>query len=357
LNEVTRSQELCLRIFFVDVVSAILGVMKEVGPLNILLIGAGSLGLLFAGRLAAVSREIHIVAHASEEAELLQRNGIMVEEGANSLPVFLSSSSNYHPDVPQHGHHASKCLDLDWIFMMVKQKDITGPFIRYVQQKMGEHTKLLCFQNGIGHVERLSREIRLERIYLAITTEAAKKIASGCVQHTGRGMTWIGPAMDEARMKTVWNEGKKARMDEKKLVNLLNDAGFETSLSNQIINIVWNKLLINSVINPLTSILKIPNGHLTSSPFLLQLMSSLHKEGLAAAKASGIQVSEDLWDQLIAVCDKTAANFSSMLQDVLAGRTTEIDWINGSLIQLAAQKGLSLPTHKAVFQMVKAMER
>jgi 2-dehydropantoate 2-reductase len=301
---------------------------------NILLIGAGSLGLLFAGRLASVSANVAVLAHRSAQAELLHKEGVTVEDEFGSHPSVLTPEGLIGPP--------------DWILLMVKQKDITAALMQSLRDKSGEHTQVLCFQNGIGHVERLSTAVPLSRIWLAVTTEAAKKQSDTRVLHTGRGLTSIGPAQPEPE--------KAAQESQKKLVAALRHAGFACNLSNNMDRIIWNKLLINSVINPLTALLRVCNGQLLSTSYALALMRSLYAEGVTVAEALGIQVADDLWDQLLDVCAKTADNRSSMLQDVEAGRQTEVDWINGSLVQLAAQRGMALPVQQALYQMIKALE-
>jgi 2-dehydropantoate 2-reductase len=82
----------------------------------------------------------------------------------------------------------------------------------------------------------------------------------------------------------------------------------------------------------------------------------LYEEGCAVARASGVAIDGGLWEQLLRVCERTAGNRSSMLQDVLNGRRTEIDWINGHLIRLADRFGMAAPANRAVFNRIKSLE-
>ncbi len=303
--------------------------------LNLLIIGAGSLGLLMAGKLAAHSR-VRLVARTPEQARALEGGLAIVENDScleTKLPCLVFPSPC--PEPP------------DWILLMVKQQHLDERLLQYIADSMGANTRLACFQNGIGHAERLAAAVPADRVFTAVTTEGAKKENATRVRHTGRGFTWIGR---EARGKAGFGES------EKKLAALLNDAGFKASLSNEMGSIIWNKLLINSVINPLTAILRIPNGELPRSPDSRQLMKALLDEGCRVAEAEGVTVAEDLWERLLAVCGSTADNHSSMLQDVLAGKMTEIDWINGSIIRLSGKRGIDVPAHHAIYRLVKALE-
>ncbi len=218
----------------------------------------------------------------------------------------------------------------------------------YGTTKNGPHSWVICLQNGIGHVETLEKFIPANRILLAVTTEAALKHSETEAEHTGRGRTWIGSASPH------YNEG--AEDAQKKWVKLLEVAGFEAFLSKNITSRIWHKLLVNSIINPLTAILQVTNGELPGLPQAQQLMRALFDEGTALAAALHIELEPDLWEQLLEVCRRTSANRSSMLQDVLAGRPTELDAINGGLLKKAEAIGLSMPTHLAVYRLVKALE-
>lgn len=309
--------------------------------MKILIVGGGSLGLLFACKLSMVmDRGLTLAVRSVEQSLHISAEGLCLNEGEHSYRTVIQC--NGYQDVERL---AAK--PYDWIFLMVKQFHIDAPLIHFVQAAAGNYAKLLCFQNGIGHVERLSEHFAKERIYLAITTEGARRHASNEVKHTGEGSTWVGCA----------TQSGGAGKSEKRLADLLNHAGFHTTLSKNMNQRVWNKLLINSVINPLTAVLNIQNGELLSSPSFLILMRQLVDEATPVIDSIGVHPAPDLWEQLLCVCRKTANNSSSMLQDILEGRRTEIDWITGSLLRIAEEHHLELPTHRTVYHMIKGLER
>lgn len=238
-------------------------------------------------------------------------------------------------------------VEADWLFLMVKQKDISVSLMEGMKRITGTKTKLLCFQNGIGHAERLAEYFEPDQIYVSVTTEAARKTSPRIVEHTGKGITWIG------KDRIPINETESAET----LINLLNNAGFKAALSNNTNSIVWNKLLVNAVINPLTAILRVKNGELLSSPHYLSIMKQLLDEGRSVAETQGIELDGQLWERLLEVCLLTAENSSSMLQDLVNGRETEVDWINGSIIRLAHDNGINVPTHETVYHLVKGQEK
>ncbi|GAA4857994.1 2-dehydropantoate 2-reductase [Paenibacillus vulneris] len=317
--------------------------------MKVRIIGAGALGMLFAASLAR-SGAVHIelVTHSREQSERVSAEGLRLltkssESGQQDIRV--------RPFVIAEEELISSPDSLpapDWIFLMVKQTAVTERLARTIADQMKPETRLLCFQNGIGHTDILAQCIPENRLWLAVTTEGALRHHSVCVEHTGSGETWIGPLI---------NDASQDRHLEKNLQKMFQDAGFSVSLSNKITSKVWNKLLMNSVINPLTAILQVPNGMLLQLPAAQGLMRALYEEGLELAARLEIELAEDLWEQLLKVCERTAANQSSMLQDIRARRLTELDSITGGLLAQAKQAGLTLPTHHTVYQLVRSIEQ
>lgn len=305
------------------------------------LVGAGSLGLLFAGKLAACSQRVSLVARSREQQKAAAGLGIEVDE-----PEGIIHS---HPEIQLYGEERVDDEYPDWLLLTVKQTHLTKEFLDWLTTQAGPNTGIVCFQNGIGHAERLFPLFGMERVYLAVTTEAAKKESHHRVRHTGIGSTTIGPA---------WSENQDAGSHSAEcLIRVLNEAGYDTRWEQEMLPIVWNKLLINSVINPLTAILRVRNGELLSGVGdSLLLMKSLYEEGLTLATSLGIAIPSGGWERLLEVCQKTAANRSSMLQDLEAGRATEIEAINGSLLRLGERAGLTLPVNRTVYLLVKGLE-
>lgn len=310
--------------------------------MNIVIIGAGSIGLLVAAKLADVpGANVTLVTRTAEQAKLLESGLLLTREDRTVRKELACISFAKAERTVQ-----SLADQSDWVFLTTKQTHVDGPLIRVIAAMVNGGANLLCFQNGVGHVERLAEEgIPKELIYVAVTTEAAKKEAGNSVIHTGQGTTSIGSAYasDDTEQSSH-------------IVKVLGQGGMNSSAVPDMHEIIWTKLLINSVINPLTAIMRVRNGELTACLHTVALMESLYHEACAVLADAGIRTSERLWDQLLDVCEKTAGNTSSMLQDLLNGRTSEIDWINGSIIRLARSQRLSVPTHEAVYQLVKGLE-
>jgi 2-dehydropantoate 2-reductase len=308
------------------------------------IIGGGSLGLLFAAKLALSGKPAELVTRTENQARTIRENGVHLLAGAEEKTVHLPCVSISSAQAARNSAPAQPS-DPEWIFLMVKQQHIRDDLLAFIRETLSEKTNVLCFQNGIGHVERLRKAVPAERLYLAVTTEAALRENSFVVRHTGQGTTLIGqPDPLRANHAPLFF-----------LLRDLADAGFSAEMSKDINEKIWHKLLINSVINPLTAIFNVRNGQLLASLHRIRLMEKLFAEGISVARAEKIAVPDQLWEQLLDVCRKTGDNISSMLGDVRARRETEIDWITGSIMRLAEVHQLSVPTHHAVYHIIKGL--
>jgi 2-dehydropantoate 2-reductase len=168
-------------------------------------------------------------------------------------------------------------------------------------------------------------------------------------------MTRIGwpPAGSTAELES----GRGCRPDLEETAQVLTEAGIETGAVADILPHLWAKLLINAGINALTAIHDCPNGALLESKTLLARLTAAVREGAAVAEKKGIRLERDPVAMTIEVCRATAANFSSMLQDVRARRLTEIDAINGALIRHARSLALPVAVNEELVRQVRALER
>lgn len=311
--------------------------------MKLLWIGGGSLGLLFAGKTARTAlATVTLVARTAEQAERIQANGVRVSESGRveTIPLHCLPYSEWKEE-EQTGEPP------DWICLMVKQTDIDEPLIGVLKRKLMRHgrTKLLCFQNGAGHLERLMEAgIPAERLYAAVTHVGARREDSHHVAFTGKGQTKIGAAAG----------GSSTELQ--KLLHLFQAAGFECAASERIQAAIYEKLLVNSIINPLTAVLHVRNGELLQSNHAMELMRRLYDEACEVLQEEGLPISETLWARVLEVCKQTAANTSSMLQDLHKGRPTEIDFINGRIVSLAAARNQRVPVHETMVHLVKSLE-
>lgn len=311
-------------------------------------VGAGSLGLLYGGKLQALGVSVRFWTRTSVQADRLKREGITITEKEKEIHIRPDEIQAY--PASQLANHWNKKTG-DWILLTVKQTHIDHFIEMTATLRTQRQIKIACYQNGLGHMEKLQDAIPNALLCNAITTEGAKRIESN-VYRAGNGKTLLG--LSKSLTKT--NVGVTDEQQIFTLAKVVQQAGFDCTVSNEIDRLIYRKLLINAVINPLTAIWRIPNGELLHMQERVSIMHRLYDEVMTVYGAMNVQLEGDLWDQIQGVCRDTASNTSSMLADVLHKRTTEVESINGSIIRMAKEFNLKVPTHEMLFQLIQGMQ-
>jgi 2-dehydropantoate 2-reductase len=192
----------------------------------------------------------------------------------------------------------------------------------------------------MGNREILMRALGAQRVALGATTAGAYMLGPGRVQVAGEGVISLS-----------------IHSQLKPLADMLGAAGFIVDTVVDASILLWGKLVINAAINPITALLKTPNGEILAKPTARALMASVAREAAAVAVAKGVSLPYP--DPVVAtetITRRTAKNLSSMLQDVLRGAPTEIDAINGAIIEMGEQMGVPTPLNRTLWALVKAFE-
>ncbi|TNE71717.1 MAG: 2-dehydropantoate 2-reductase [Gammaproteobacteria bacterium] len=204
---------------------------------------------------------------------------------------------------------------------------------------------ILLLQNGLGSQQAVANAWPTHPILAASTTEGANRPTPNKVIHAGSGDTWIGPLTAPG----------KNHLDS--VVTELRASGLRVHEERDILHRLWQKLVVNAGINPFTAILDCANGEILSDPFFLTQIDPLCNEIAAIMQAEGIGKAKpkELRDRIETVARNTARNTSSMRADRLAGRKTEIDYINGYLARLGQQLKIPVPVNQSLTDRVKQL--
>jgi len=294
------------------------------------IIGIGSIGSLFASRLSPLTEIIMIGSWPDQLASI------------NESGLFL-----LHPNGKQSRSDVTATDDVnvamgaDIALVVVKgwQTERAADLARQIIQSDG---LVITLQNGLGNLEILSKIVGEDRVTLGVTSEGAMMVAPGVVKHAGIGVTHIATTFDKVEILV-------------KLVDLLQLAGFETHLVDTVDGLAWGKLAVNTGINPLTALLQVPNGFLASNRLARRLMLEAAEETALVARAQKIKLPYDsASERVMEVAIATAANRSSMAQDVARGMPTEIDNISGAVVRKGEEFGVDTPVNKALLFLIKA---
>lgn len=199
-------------------------------------------------------------------------------------------------------------------------------------------------QNGIGNEEVLAEHVA--RVMRGVTLPAGRLVEPGVIHMDAPGPTWIGPFED-----------RPARASEiERLGSLLNQAGMQTRVLDDVRGAQWTKLLFNASTNPLCALTGLTHGELCEHPPTRRLAGALIEEGIAVARALGIVLEDDPAELIDEAARVNHAHRPSMLQDVSARRATEIRTLNGGIVAAARQAGLSTPLHAAIVELISGLE-
>jgi len=316
--------------------------------LNIEVIGGGALGLLFAAGAAEGGASTVLYTRSEEQAVLIAQEGIEVHNPGAGQPKCIPALRIKAKSIRNFAERRSS-REESWIVLALKQKDLDDAFIDVLQANLRAGDRLFCLQNGVGHIERLRRALPGIDVYAAVTTEGARRLGSSSVLHAGKGSTLFG--LPEAKGDSL--PDKEAA--EKKLAGVFAAAGLTLSVSNEIETVIYRKLMINAVINPLTAVWRIENGALLASERRTTMMRGIFDEILQVYALAGISAKESWWEELMEVCRSTASNRSSMLEDVSQGRLTEARWICGGIVDLAGRFGAQAPRNAMLLELIEGM--
>ncbi|HSJ87693.1 MAG TPA: 2-dehydropantoate 2-reductase [Anaerolineales bacterium] len=296
---------------------------------HILIVGTGALASLFAARLAQAGCDVVMLGTWQEGLTAIQENGIrFIDPNGRESQFQVQATAN-----------ARDCIGTKHALVLVKAWQ-TERAAEQLRDCLAQDGLAVTLQNGLGNRETLIRSLGGKRVALGVTTTGATLLRPGLVKAGGEGPISMerNPALGP-------------------LEKALTSANFNVQLVDDASSLIWGKLVINSAINPLTALLRVKNGELLERPSARALMGQLARETAQVAIAENIHLPfEDPVAAAEDVARKTAANQSSMLQDVLRGAPTEIDAICGAVVKAAEKHRLAAPANWACWQLIKALK-
>ena len=310
--------------------------------MRIAIVGVGSIGGVLVGCLADTDARILCVSRGQTASNL--RDGLVVinPEGAmEAIPPDRYEVMDSELD--EIGNEQRGSFDV----AIISGKSHSTQKLASISEKLivGDGF-VVSVQNGLGNVELLSENIGSERVLAGSTTHSAWRSADGIVDWSGRG------SIDLGRLDNSDANGKS--LD---LMEYLGDAGLNPRWSSDIRGVLWRKLLINVAINPICAIVGVRNGVLAEVPELWEQAMQSMNEAELVARASGINLGDfDSEEYLRKVVSHTSENRVSMLQDIMAGKKTEIDVLCGAVVSRGEKSGIPTPNNQMLLALIKGIE-
>jgi 2-dehydropantoate 2-reductase len=296
--------------------------------------GGGAMGGLFGGWLARSGNDVALIDVSKSAIESINGNGVRIEEKSGESATISVKATNSPEAVGP----------VDVIINFVKCYH-TEAAVRSALPMIGPDTAVLSLQNGWGNADRIAEVVGRERVLVGLTYHSATLLAPGHVRHPGTGMTYLGELGGETtpRLRAV--------------ADALKRAGFEVSVSPRILDEVWKKLALNVCTLPTAPLLRFSADQLNQHDGTRAMMRGLLGEVGSVARAQGIHLDEaENWQAITTLLDRAVGARGSMVQDVEAGRPTEIDVINGAIVDAGARHNIATPLNNSMVWMIKSLQ-
>ncbi len=320
--------------------------------MDILIVGTGALATLFAARLTRAGHHPTLLGTWPEGLNALRRGGArLVDSNGNEQAFSVRATAD-----------PADCCGAKYALVLVKSWQ-TERAARQLAECLATDGLAVTLQNGLGN-----REILAKHLDNPITMESTesienkkdsvnsvvKKPSRVALGTTTTGATLLGPGLVKAGGEGVISIEAHPALGP--LEEALESANFKVEIVKDAASLVWGKLVINAAINPLTALLRVPNGELLERPAAHALMRALAEEAAAVASAEKVKLAfSDPAAVAEQVARRTATNHSSMLQDVRRGAPTEIDAICGAITRAGWQHNLPTPINQTCWQLVRAL--
>ncbi|MDP6757634.1 MAG: 2-dehydropantoate 2-reductase [Chloroflexota bacterium] len=307
--------------------------MTDPAPLTATILGAGGLGSKFGARMAEAGADVWLIARNPHHAAAARNHGLTIVKGDTEQTVPIRASTDSFEPSPA-----------EFIFVTVKTYD-TEVAVRRLAPYLHEDALAITLQNGLGSIETMAEHFDEERCVLGVTFEGATLLDPGRVADMGSGTTYLA-AGDATRERLA------------RLAEALTAGGIETEVREQreVEGLLWGKLAMASGINPIATVLRVPNGALSEFEEACELSRQAIAETVAVAAAWGIELAFDPHERFEQTTRATRDMSSCTLLDAMRGRRTEIDAISGAIADEGDRLGVPTPLHRMLWRIIKAIE-
>ncbi len=292
--------------------------------MKIIILGAGAIGSLYCAKLSMLN-DVTLIGR-KEHVDKINKNGLKIV-GLENKTYKLKAATKI-----------KKIEDKILVILTTKVYD-SKEAINSIKSLIKKNTIILCLQNGL-YCEKITKKV-VGKKYLvlrAITDYGAIFLKQGVIHYSNYGCTII-----EKNQKS------------KELADNFNECGLNCYISKNIKEDMWKKVIFNCVLNPITAILRIENKGIADEK-LNPLKKLIANECLKVAKKDGISFNFDFVKK-IDESIKNSRNISSMQQDLIKGNKTEIDYLNGAVVELGKKYGIKCAVNEALAQIIKQLEK
>lgn len=293
--------------------------------MKIAVMGAGSIGCYFGGLLAQAGLPVTLIGRP-QHVDAIAARGLLMDIGSGRLCVPMPAMAE-----------ASGVAAADLVLFCVKSGD-TEAVGRQIAPHLRQDATILSLQNGVDNADRLRAIVG--RIVVPVAVYVATEMAGpGHVRHKGRGELVIGRCPRDAEIAARFSA-----------------AGIPTQVSDNAIGALWAKLIVNCAYNALSAVSQLPYGRLLRVAGVEAVIGDVVAECAAVATAAGVRLPADILPSVLGLAASMPEQRSSTAQDLVRGKPTEIDHLNGFVIRQGAALGVPTPVNRVLHTLVKARE-
>jgi 2-dehydropantoate 2-reductase len=302
--------------------------------MRITVLGAGAMGSLFGGLLAERGQEVTLIDVNDAHLEAIRADGLRLDtdEGDRRVTRLAACKPEAATSAP------------DLLIVFTKTLHTAGA-LAGISHLIGSHTHVLSLQNGLGNVERIGQFVPLARVLVGVTTWPADMVAAGHVHSHGEGAI------------RLWTADGTEGTALQQCVGALNAAGLRCTADPNVWASVWEKVAFNAALNSICAVTRCTVDQLDLVPEGRDLALRIVSEVMAVAQAIGVAADPDKPSRnVLHAIAHHRGHKPSMLQDVLAGRPTEIGSINAAVVMAASKAGVPVPCTQAMGTLVRLIE-
>jgi len=289
---------------------------------KIFVLGAGAIGSSY-GALLSRKNDVTLIGR-KDHVEAIKTKGLEVT-GDMQERFFVKAETEINR------------IPSDTLILLTTKAHDSAKAIKEIKNLLKNNTVILILQNGLGNKELVKRVVRNKIEVL-------------------RGLVTMGAEFSQPGKITLWNGETILEQTDisRRIAELFNESGLKTRVSNEFEKELWNKLVANCVVNPLTAILRVRDNEIVADA-LKEVRHGIIEECVEVGRAEGISLEPDL-KELIDKKILQYTNLSSMCQDLMKGKRTEIDFLNGRIVELGRRHHIPTPINETLVSLIKSLE-
>ncbi|MGH9341073.1 MAG: ketopantoate reductase family protein [Acidobacteriota bacterium] len=302
--------------------------------MKIAVLGAGAMGSVFGARLARAGQDVTLIDVRRDTVEAVNAGGLQLKNSSGEIESISLRATTEPRDVGP--------VDLIMVFVKCYH---THAAVCGALPLIASNTAILTLQNGWGNIARIAEIIDQKRVLAGVTYHSATLLGPGHVHHAGQGMTIMGEL--DGRMS-----GRLSR-----IVDAFQSAGLEVTPTAGVVQAIWSKLALNVCTLPTSALLRFYAGRLGEHAGTIDLMRELLRETVGVANRQNIPLDYDeRWEAITGMLKRAGEAKSSMFQDIENRRRTEIDAVNGAVVEAGRRLDFPTPYNEAMFWLVRSLE-